>query len=250
MEHSVSLMSPSSMPLLLQRPKSNIVAYPLYLPPAALAWAPASLNPTTSLPCMGKVRQRKLSVDVARKIFKDRVSDASSKFAESQVVGKCYGVSSKTVRDIWDRRSWAKHTRDMAGSHETQPEDQAQASTVSRKDDNGEAAQQTLAGGRLAEVSETGENEQAQRRCEAAMTLSESPLGTSETGSCLLETSRKRAASLSWDEDIWSMMSPECDAQDLTEETEMLPGQPDRLCMAEVYIPEDVSEWCVEPMAR
>ena len=67
-------------------------------------------------------RTRKLTADAAVRIFKERVSlDAKSKFAESEVLGKCYGVSPKTVRDIWDRKSWARHTESLVAKHEQVP---------------------------------------------------------------------------------------------------------------------------------
>ncbi|EKX39431.1 hypothetical protein GUITHDRAFT_114390 [Guillardia theta CCMP2712] len=67
-------------------------------------------------------RTRKLTADAAVRIFKERVSlEAKSKFAESEVVGKCYGVSPKTVRDIWDRKSWARHTESLVAKHEQVP---------------------------------------------------------------------------------------------------------------------------------
>ncbi|EKX50461.1 hypothetical protein GUITHDRAFT_103695 [Guillardia theta CCMP2712] len=56
-------------------------------------------------------RIRKLTADIAIRIFKERSSDNESKYIESKVVAKCFGVSSKTVRDIWDRKSWSRYTR-------------------------------------------------------------------------------------------------------------------------------------------
>ena len=80
-----------------------IIAYPVVGP----------LTGTAAGRCNIQVRQRKLSAGLAAKIFRARASDPTSKFAESEVIAKCYGISSKTVRDIWDMKSWARHTKNL-----------------------------------------------------------------------------------------------------------------------------------------
>ncbi|EKX39903.1 hypothetical protein GUITHDRAFT_143080 [Guillardia theta CCMP2712] len=91
----------------------DIVSPPLHaadsLPIASTVSTPRI--PLKSSRGVGTARCRKLAVDTAVRIFRERMTlDAKSKFVESELVGRMYGVNSKTVRDIWDRRSWAKQT--------------------------------------------------------------------------------------------------------------------------------------------
>eukprot|EP00960_Hanusia_phi_P014780 437846-Hanusia_phi.AAC.2 len=51
-----------------------------------------------------------LTADIALKIYSSRNSDKLFKTAESTVIARHFGISSKAVRDIWDRRTWAHVT--------------------------------------------------------------------------------------------------------------------------------------------
>eukprot|EP00960_Hanusia_phi_P003098 91720-Hanusia_phi.AAC.1 len=50
---------------------------------------------------------------MALEIYSQRNSDTDNKTAESLEVANKYGISSKSVRDIWDRKTWARITRQM-----------------------------------------------------------------------------------------------------------------------------------------
>eukprot|EP00960_Hanusia_phi_P064775 765910-Hanusia_phi.AAC.1 len=58
-------------------------------------------------------RKRALTPSLASDIFAQRSLKPGYVAIESSFVARQYGVSSKTVRDIWSRRSWAKATRPL-----------------------------------------------------------------------------------------------------------------------------------------
>ncbi|EKX44031.1 hypothetical protein GUITHDRAFT_110135 [Guillardia theta CCMP2712] len=55
-------------------------------------------------------RKAILNADIALKIYSSRNSDSLFKTAESAVIARHFSISSKAVRDIWDRRTWAHVT--------------------------------------------------------------------------------------------------------------------------------------------
>eukprot|EP00960_Hanusia_phi_P036333 752273-Hanusia_phi.AAC.5 len=77
-------------------------------------------------------RSRKLTAELAIRIFMERSSHNNSKFVESELVARNYGVSSKTVRDIWDRRSWAVHTTSLVARQKAVDVDRERTPSSSR----------------------------------------------------------------------------------------------------------------------
>eukprot|EP00960_Hanusia_phi_P014338 422830-Hanusia_phi.AAC.1 len=57
-----------------------------------------------------KDKRAVISEEIAIKIFAQRKPNSNFKTAESCMVANEYGVSSKSVRDVWDRRTWVKAT--------------------------------------------------------------------------------------------------------------------------------------------
>uniref|UniRef100_A0A6U6C969 Uncharacterized protein n=1 Tax=Guillardia theta TaxID=55529 RepID=A0A6U6C969_GUITH len=60
-----------------------------------------------------KKKKAILTPVMALEIYSYRNVDTENKTAESCEVANKYGISSKSVRDIWDRRTWARITRQM-----------------------------------------------------------------------------------------------------------------------------------------
>ncbi|EKX50420.1 hypothetical protein GUITHDRAFT_103654 [Guillardia theta CCMP2712] len=92
-------------------------------------------------------RHRVLNAEVAKKIFKEKALCQGNKSVESELVARCYGVSAKTVRDIWDKRSWAKVT-DALETREARDDTSASASSsgkASSEDDAGQTQRERSA---------------------------------------------------------------------------------------------------------
>ncbi|EKX34666.1 hypothetical protein GUITHDRAFT_119212 [Guillardia theta CCMP2712] len=80
--------------------------------------SPASLRQTASISNVLKPKSERkdkalLTPVMVLEIYSCRNVAAASKTAESSEVGSRYTVSSKCVRDIWDRKTWAKTTRQL-----------------------------------------------------------------------------------------------------------------------------------------
>mmetsp|Transcript_45553 Transcript_45553/g.143075 ORF Transcript_45553/g.143075 Transcript_45553/m.143075 type:complete len:407 (-) Transcript_45553:60-1280(-) len=58
-------------------------------------------------------KKRILNAELAFKIYSEKISGLGHKTVESCFVGRRYGISSKTVRDIWDRRTWTQATKSL-----------------------------------------------------------------------------------------------------------------------------------------
>ncbi|EKX36363.1 hypothetical protein GUITHDRAFT_117472 [Guillardia theta CCMP2712] len=60
-----------------------------------------------------KAKKRSLCSKLALEIFAERCLKTGYATVESTFIAKKYGVSSKTVRDIWNRRTWAEATKPL-----------------------------------------------------------------------------------------------------------------------------------------
>mmetsp|Transcript_28517 Transcript_28517/g.64676 ORF Transcript_28517/g.64676 Transcript_28517/m.64676 type:complete len:415 (-) Transcript_28517:83-1327(-) len=69
-------------------------------------------------------KKRVLNAELAFKIYSEKISGLGHKTVESCFVGKRYGISSKTVRDIWDRRTWTQATKELWTPEELLQEEQ------------------------------------------------------------------------------------------------------------------------------
>ena len=89
------------------------------------------LTPKSFQPSM-KGKRCVLSVDQAREIYKLKflastsasAPDAKGQFEDVSnciLLARMYGVSSKTIRDIWNRKTWANATEHLLGQGKVSP---------------------------------------------------------------------------------------------------------------------------------
>ncbi|EKX30962.1 hypothetical protein GUITHDRAFT_149590 [Guillardia theta CCMP2712] len=70
-------------------------------------------SPPPSLPSEPRAR-RSLRPELVLKIYGEKASITGPKSLESAFIGRMHGVSGKTVRDIWDGKTWSHVTGEIA----------------------------------------------------------------------------------------------------------------------------------------
>ncbi|EKX36748.1 hypothetical protein GUITHDRAFT_117046 [Guillardia theta CCMP2712] len=194
-----------------------------------------------------QVRQRKLSADLAAKIFQERTSDPTSKYVESEVIAKFYGISSKTVRDVWDRKSWARHTKNLVHTFKELPQAQRQKSepnqpSPSQTDKTHENPQDSCMRFLVSEKCEQGEGG-GESACSSAPYVE----------SCLSRSNVRRSSSSCDESDAsfgptrWSREESTCECLD--QSSQEGPNEMEEIAVGsmEFCMPEDTSEWCLQP---
>eukprot|EP00960_Hanusia_phi_P048518 758995-Hanusia_phi.AAC.1 len=68
-----------------------------------------------------RTKKRVLSADMVRAIYAERSTKEGYKSLESVVVANRYGISSKTVRDIWNHRTWVDVTKPLWNCEDMNP---------------------------------------------------------------------------------------------------------------------------------
>eukprot|EP00960_Hanusia_phi_P076507 768570-Hanusia_phi.AAC.7 len=101
-------------------------------------------------------KRRILTEEIVIKIFDERQSGTKDKSLASQVIGSCYGISAKTVRDIWDRRTWTQVTRkfwspeELAASSSAKENHPKKMKTEKKREEMAEVVQQLQSTGNIA----------------------------------------------------------------------------------------------------
>ncbi|EKX51957.1 hypothetical protein GUITHDRAFT_102569 [Guillardia theta CCMP2712] len=184
-------------------------------------------------------RSRKLTSAVAIRIFKERSSDANSKFVESEVVARCYGVSSKTVRDIWDKKSWARYTSGLEMRVE------AREAEMSK---NGEKALRSLEGNMKKDALEIERKQKNMKNSSSIETFHAPSDGYDCNGAMLGESSQDSATWISMRRVYGELMGEEEEDKDKDEHNEGDYVREAVECWDELAeAPDDVSDWCVDP---